>query len=94
MVSNLIKFGIPVLALVIWASVFTVDERQKAILFKFGEILRSDFEPGLHSLNGVLMTSSSISRPRKVTRPRLAGFFTRTLTTVCVMSLVSARYRK
>jgi len=48
MVSNLIKFGIPVLALVIWASVFTVDERQKAILFKFGEILRSDFDPGLH----------------------------------------------
>jgi len=48
MVSNLIKIGIPVLALVIWASVFTVDERQKAILFKFGEILRSDFEPGLH----------------------------------------------
>jgi membrane protease subunit HflC len=48
MVSNLIKFGIPVLVLVIWASVFTVDERQKAILFKFGEILRSDFEPGLH----------------------------------------------
>ena len=48
MVSNMIKFGIPVLALVIWASVFTVDERQKAILFKFGEILSSDFEPGLH----------------------------------------------
>ncbi len=48
MISNLIKFGIPVLALVIWASVFTVDERQKAILFKFGEILASDFEPGLH----------------------------------------------
>ena len=48
MVSNIIKFGIPVAALVIWASVFTVDERQKAILFKFGEILASDFEPGLH----------------------------------------------
>lgn len=48
MVSNIIKFGIPVLALVIWASVFTVDERQRAILFKFGEILSSDFEPGLH----------------------------------------------
>ncbi len=48
MVSNMIKFGIPVLALVIWASVFTVDERQRAILFKFGEILASDFEPGLH----------------------------------------------
>jgi membrane protease subunit HflC len=48
MVSNMIKFGIPVLALVIWASVFTVDMTQKAILFKFGEILASDFEPGLH----------------------------------------------
>lgn len=48
MVSNLIKFGIPVAALIIWASVFTVDERQKAILFKFGEILSSDFDPGLH----------------------------------------------
>ncbi len=48
MVSNMIKFGIPVLALVVWASVFTVDERQKAILFKFGEILASDFGPGLH----------------------------------------------
>ena len=48
MVSNIIKFGIPVLALVIWASVFTVDERQKAILFQFGEIIKADFEPGLH----------------------------------------------
>ena len=48
MVSNLIKFGIPVAALIVWASVFTVDERQRAILFKFGEILSSDFEPGLH----------------------------------------------
>ncbi len=48
MVSNLLKFGIPVVVLVIWASVFTVDERQKAILFKFGEILKSDYEPGLH----------------------------------------------
>ncbi len=48
MVSNMIKFGIPVLALVIWASVFTVDERQRAILFKFGEILAYDYEPGLH----------------------------------------------
>ena len=48
MVSNIIKFAIPVLALIVWASVFTVDERQRAILFKFGEILASDFEPGLH----------------------------------------------
>ncbi len=27
---------------------FTVEERQKAIKFKFGEIVSTDFEPGLH----------------------------------------------
>jgi len=31
MASNMMKFGIPVVVLVVWASVFTVDERQKAI---------------------------------------------------------------
>ncbi len=29
-------------------SVFTVDEREKAIMFRLGEIVRTDFEPGLH----------------------------------------------
>lgn len=45
---NLLKFGLPVVVLVLWASIFTVDEREYAILFKFGEIIESDFEPGLH----------------------------------------------
>jgi membrane protease subunit HflC len=29
-------------------SVFVVDEREMAIKFRFGEIMRSDYEPGLH----------------------------------------------
>ena len=29
-------------------SVFTVDEREKAVLLRLGEIVRADFEPGLH----------------------------------------------
>ena len=29
-------------------SVFSVDEREKAIMFKFGEIVRTDFTPGIH----------------------------------------------
>ena len=33
---------------ILYSSVFFVDEREKAILFKFGEIIRSDYEPGLH----------------------------------------------
>ncbi|PCI08234.1 MAG: protease modulator HflC [Gammaproteobacteria bacterium] len=45
---NSLKIIVPVFGLLIWASVFTVDEREEAILFQFGEIIESDFEPGLH----------------------------------------------
>ena len=31
-----------------FASAFFVDEREKAIVFKFGEIVNADLEPGLH----------------------------------------------
>ncbi|MDH5232486.1 MAG: protease modulator HflC [Gammaproteobacteria bacterium] len=37
-----------VLAVVAMFSLFTVDEREKAIMFRFGEIVKTDFEPGLH----------------------------------------------
>lgn len=39
-----------ILAVVILGSLsmFTVDEREKAIMFRLGEIVRTDFEPGLH----------------------------------------------
>ena len=30
------------------SSAYYVDERERAIVFKFGEIVRSDIEPGLH----------------------------------------------
>ena len=29
-------------------SVFVVDQREKALLFKFGEVQRSDYTPGVH----------------------------------------------
>lgn len=47
---NPAKILIPLVAVVIIVSmsVFTVDEREKAILFKLGEIVRSDYEPGLN----------------------------------------------
>ncbi len=31
-----------------WASLFTVKEWERAILFRFGEIVRTDYTPGLH----------------------------------------------
>ncbi|HFQ92254.1 MAG TPA: protease modulator HflC [Chromatiales bacterium] len=40
-----------ILALVVaiaWGSLFTVKEWERAALFKFGEIVRTDYEPGLH----------------------------------------------
>ncbi len=44
------KYTLPLGALLIatYFSVFTVQESEKAIKFKLGEIIRSDFEPGLH----------------------------------------------
>jgi membrane protease subunit HflC len=42
--------GVIVLAAVVLVglSVFTVDEREKAIKFRLGEIVRTDYEPGLY----------------------------------------------
>lgn len=37
-----------VVAILGWGFVFTVDQREFAILLRFKEIQRSDFEPGLH----------------------------------------------
>lgn len=46
--ANILKFSLPLILLIVWMSVFFVTEREKAILFKFGEIIGSDYEPGLH----------------------------------------------
>ncbi len=39
---------IPVVLIIVWSSIFFVDERELAIKFKFGEIVESDYKPGLH----------------------------------------------
>lgn len=46
--SSLGMLIIGVLILLVSSSLFIVDEREKAILFRFGEIVRSDYTPGLH----------------------------------------------
>ena len=48
MLANSLKFFVPVVAILLWLSLFTVDERQEAILFQFGEIIEADYEPGIH----------------------------------------------
>lgn len=44
-------FGLILLVVAVvgfWATVFYVDERELAIKFKFGEIVESNYEPGIH----------------------------------------------
>lgn len=48
MTQNKILVGVAALLLIGMMCVFTVSETEKAIMFRFGEIIRSDFEPGLH----------------------------------------------
>jgi len=51
-----------VAAVVLWLSVFVVTERQKAILFRLGEIVRSDYEPGMHFMVPVLNNVQKFDR--------------------------------
>lgn len=49
--QNSLKFaaiGLLILLVVGSFSVFTVDQRERAILFRLGEIVRTDYQPGLH----------------------------------------------
>jgi membrane protease subunit HflC len=48
MFINSLKVIVPLAVFLLWTSVFTVDEREKAILFQFGEIIEADYEPGIH----------------------------------------------
>lgn len=48
MIVNSLKIILPLGAFILWSSVFTVDERQEAIKFQFGEIIKSDYDAGLH----------------------------------------------
>ena len=48
MSQNKILVGIVALLTIVMMSVFTVSETEKAIKFKFGEIVSADYQPGLH----------------------------------------------
>lgn len=48
MSQNKVLVGVGAILTVVMMSVFTVSEIEKAIKFKFGEIVSADYEPGLH----------------------------------------------
>lgn len=45
---TLVAFGVAALAFIIWISAFIVDQRELALKLRLGEIVGTDFEPGLH----------------------------------------------
>lgn len=48
MISNKIIIGVGVIILIGSMCIFTVSETEKAIKFQFGEIIKSDYDPGAH----------------------------------------------
>ena len=46
--KNIFIFVIIFIVLIISNSLFTVDEREHALKFRFGEIIQTDYKPGLH----------------------------------------------
>src|SRR5690606_4992675 len=46
--STGLLLGVVVALVLVLNALFTVDEREWAIKFRLGEIIRSDYEPGLH----------------------------------------------
>ena len=48
MTTNKILIGVGAIVLLLMMSIFTVSETERAIKFRLGEIVKSDFEPGLH----------------------------------------------
>ena len=46
--KNILTIFVVALAVVLLNSIFTVDERELALKFRFGEVIQTGYEPGLH----------------------------------------------
>lgn len=45
---RILVFALAAAALIVWQCIFVVDERDLALRFKFGEIVETDYEPGVY----------------------------------------------
>lgn len=91
MTQNKILVGLGALFLLVIMSVFTVSQTEKAIKFRLGEIVKFDYEPGLHFkipfINNVKKFDSRVQT--MVSRPE--GFLTAEKKNVIVDSFVKWR---
>ncbi|MGZ8096818.1 MAG: protease modulator HflC [Methylosarcina sp.] len=91
MTQNKILVGLSAILLLIMMSIFTVSETERAIKFRLGEIVKFDYEPGLHFkipfINNIKKFDSRIQT--MVSRPE--GFLTAEKKNVIVDSFVKWR---
>lgn len=60
--SSKIVFPLVIIAIIAYFSIFTVNQWQQAVVFKFREIVRSDFEPGLHFMIPVVNKAQTFEK--------------------------------
>ena len=79
------------IAIIGWFSLFTVDQREYAILFRFEEIQRSDYEPGLHFMIPVVNTVLKFPKRLMYLESEPGRFITKEKKDVIVDSFVKWR---
>ena len=57
MTSRILAVVLAIALVIAWTSFFVIDERQLAIKFQLGEIIGSEFEPGLHFMKPLFINN-------------------------------------
>jgi membrane protease subunit HflC len=57
MTSKILAVVLAIVLVIAWTSFFVIDERQLAIKFQLGEIIGSEFEPGLHFMKPLFINN-------------------------------------
>ena len=89
--SSLLLGVVLVGLLIAYNSVFTVDERERAILFRFGEIVRADYEPGIHFKLPIIHQVALFSRQIQTLDAKPVRYQTEELKNVIVDTFVKWR---
>jgi modulator of FtsH protease HflC len=79
--------------LVLWSSLFYVDERELAIKFQFGEIIASDYAPGIHLKTPLVQNVRKFDKRILTIDAKEESFFTGEKKDLIVDSYVKWRIR-
>ena len=63
--KNILILVVVIGFVVISNSVFIVDEREHALKFRFGEVIKSDYEPGIHFKVPFAVSYTHLTLPTK-----------------------------